>query len=52
MPAEKKRGERKMQILQVIAEMLQDPKGERITTALLAKKLDVSEPSRITRGAM
>ena len=43
MPAEKKRGERKMQILQVIAEMLQDPKGERITTALLAKKLDVSE---------
>ena len=43
MPAEKKRGERKMQILQVIAEMLQDPRGERITTALLAKKLDVSE---------
>ncbi len=36
-------GERKMQILQAIAEMLQDPKGEKITTALLAKKLDVSE---------
>ncbi len=38
-----KPGERKLQILQAIAEMLQDPKGERITTALLAKKLDVSE---------
>ncbi|MCX7153915.1 MAG: nucleoid occlusion factor SlmA, partial [Proteobacteria bacterium] len=36
-------GERKLQILQVIAEMLQDPKGEKITTAALAKKLDVSE---------
>jgi TetR/AcrR family transcriptional regulator len=38
-----KPGERKLQILQTIAEMLQDPKGEKITTALLAKKLDVSE---------
>ncbi len=38
-----KRGERKLQILQVIAEMLQDPKGEKITTAALAGKLDVSE---------
>ncbi|GIK26123.1 MAG: nucleoid occlusion factor SlmA [Betaproteobacteria bacterium] len=36
-------GERKLQILQAIAEMLQDPKGEKITTALLAKRLDVSE---------
>lgn len=36
-------GERKLQILQTIAEMLQDPKGEKITTALMAKKLDVSE---------
>jgi TetR/AcrR family transcriptional regulator len=36
-------GERKLQILQTIAEMLQDPRGEKITTALLAKKLDVSE---------
>src|SRR3990172_8762172 len=36
-------GERKHQILQKLAEMLQDPKGERITTAALAKKLDVSE---------
>ncbi len=38
-----KPGERKLQILQVIAEMLQDPSGERITTAALAKRLDVSE---------
>lgn len=36
-------GERKLQILQVLAEMLQDPKGDRITTAALAKRLDVSE---------
>jgi len=38
-----KPGERKLQILQVLAEMLQNPKGERITTAALAKRLDVSE---------
>lgn len=38
-----KPGERRLQILQVLAEMLQDPKGERITTAALAKRLDVSE---------
>jgi TetR/AcrR family transcriptional regulator len=36
-------GERKAQILQVLAEMLQDPKGEKITTAALAARLDVSE---------
>ena len=36
-------GERKNQILQVLAEMLQAPKGEKITTAALAEKLDVSE---------
>jgi TetR/AcrR family transcriptional regulator len=36
-------GERKLQILQTIAEMLQEPRGGKITTALLAKKLDVSE---------
>ncbi len=36
-------GERKLQILQTLAEMLQDPKGEKVTTAALAKKLDVSE---------
>ncbi len=38
-----KPGERKLQILQTIAELLQEPKGEKITTALLARKLDVSE---------
>ena len=38
-----KPGERKLQILQTLAEMLQDPKGEKITTAALAAKLDVSE---------
>ena len=38
-----KRGERKLQILQTLATMLEHPKGERITTAALAKKLDVSE---------
>ena len=38
-----KPGERKLQILQVLAQMLQHPKGERITTAALAEMLDVSE---------
>ncbi|MGB9149678.1 MAG: nucleoid occlusion factor SlmA, partial [Burkholderiales bacterium] len=38
-----KPGERKAQILQTLAEMLEDPKGEKITTALLAAKVDVSE---------
>ncbi|HKO86904.1 MAG TPA: nucleoid occlusion factor SlmA [Burkholderiales bacterium] len=41
--ASKKPGERKLQILQVLAEMLQDPKGEKITTAALAERLEVSE---------
>ena len=41
MPA--KPGERKSQILQALAEMLQDPQGEKITTAALASRLDVSE---------
>ena len=36
-------GERKNQILQVLAEMLEAPKGEKITTAALAERLDVSE---------
>lgn len=36
-------GERKVQILQVLAQMLEDPKGERITTAGLAARLQVSE---------
>ena len=36
-------GERRIQILQMLAQMLQTPGGERVTTALLAKRLDVSE---------
>ena len=41
MPA--KHGERKLQILQTRAQMLQNPRAEKITTAALAAKLDVSE---------
>ncbi len=36
-------GERRKEILQTLAQMLEDPKGQKITTALLAAKLDVSE---------
>jgi TetR/AcrR family transcriptional regulator len=42
MPAIK-RGERKLQILQVLAQMLEEPSAEKITTAALAKRIDVSE---------
>jgi TetR/AcrR family transcriptional regulator len=38
-----KPGERKLQILQTVAEMLEQPKCEKITTAALAEKLDISE---------
>lgn len=38
-----KPGERKLQILQTLAEMLENPKGEKITTAALAAKLNCSE---------
>ena len=38
-----KTGERKLQILQTIAAMLENPAGGKVTTALLAAKLDVSE---------
>ena len=38
-----KPGERRIQILQALAAMLEQPSGERITTAALASKLDVSE---------
>src|SRR3981081_589261 len=38
-----KTGERKAQILQTLAAMLENPKGERITTAALAARLEVSE---------
>lgn len=46
--AERKRayskpGERRIQILQALAEMLEHPKGEKITTAALAAKIEVSE---------
>lgn len=38
-----KPGERKVQILQTLAGMLENPKGEKVTTAALAARLDVSE---------
>ena len=38
-----KPGERKLQILQTLATMLEAPRGEKVTTAALAAKLDVSE---------
>jgi len=42
MPAAKP-GARRLQILQVLARMLESPKAEKVTTAALAKELDVSE---------
>jgi TetR/AcrR family transcriptional regulator len=39
----RKPGARRLQILQTLAEMLEDPKGEKVTTAALAAKLSVSE---------
>ena len=36
-------GQRKLQILQALAAMLEQPKGEKITTAALAARLSVSE---------
>ena len=39
----KQPGARKLQILQTLATMLEDPKGEKVTTAALAARLDVSE---------
>ena len=41
--ASTKPGQRKMQILQALAGMLEQPKGEKITTAALASRLEVSE---------
>lgn len=41
--ARPKPGERRLQILQTLAVMLQEPAGERITTAALAARLQVSE---------
>ena len=41
--AKRQPGERRKEILQTLAHMLENPKSEKITTALLASKLDVSE---------
>ena len=38
-----KPGERRLQILQTLASMLESPRGDKVTTAALAAKLDVSE---------
>ena len=38
-----KPGERRLQILQTLAAMLENPRGDRVTTAALAARLDVSE---------
>ena len=38
-----KPGQRKLQILQALAGMLEHPKGEKITTAALAARLSLSE---------
>ena len=38
-----KPGERRLQILQTLAAMLESPRGEKITTAALAARLEVSE---------
>ena len=38
-----KPGERRLQILQTLAAMLETPRGEKITTAALAARLEVSE---------
>jgi TetR/AcrR family transcriptional regulator len=39
----RKPGERRLQILQTLAAMLEEPSPEKVTTAALAKRLDVSE---------
>ena len=42
-PPRPKPGERRLQILQTLATMLQEPQGDRVTTAALAGRLQVSE---------
>ncbi len=42
-PTRPKPGERRLQILQALAAMLQEPAGDRVTTAALAARLQVSE---------
>ena len=39
----RKSGERKLQILQALAQMLEQPRSEKITTAALARHLSISE---------
>lgn len=41
--SDRKRGERRLEILKALAGMLEAPRREKITTAALAKRLDVSE---------
>lgn len=41
--SERKKGERRLEILKALAGILEAPRREKITTALLAEKLDVSE---------
>jgi len=41
--SERKRGERRLEILEALAAMLESPQREKITTAALAARLDVSE---------
>jgi len=43
LTSNRKPGARRLQILQTLATMLEDPKGERVTTAALAARLSVSE---------
>ncbi|MCS7101203.1 MAG: nucleoid occlusion factor SlmA [Burkholderiaceae bacterium] len=42
-PRRREPGARRLQILQTLAAMLEDPRGEKVTTAALAAKLSVSE---------
>lgn len=42
-PRRRKPGARRLQILQTLATMLEDPRGEKVTTAALAARLSVSE---------
>lgn len=39
----RKPGQRRLEILQTLASMLEDPKGEKVTTAALADRISVSE---------
>src|SRR6266481_8112547 len=41
--ARRKPGTRRLQILQTLASMLENPRSEKVTTAALAARLDVSE---------